>query len=178
MDKITSFFSQGKIVVYPTDTVYGLGCRADDNQAVEVLYKIKKRTKNKPFLVLVSDLAMTKKYFKIDSRQLDYLKNNWPGPISFLLDSQGRLAQGGEVGLAVRLPKNNFLTKMIRRIGVPIISTSLNLSGGQTITDIKEISSYLDVSEIDLVIDVGPIQAKASSIIDLRDMDNIKTIRK
>lgn len=177
IDKIAKIFSQGGVVVYPTDTVYGIGCLVNNQRAKNKIYKIKNRERAKPFLILVSDLEMAQKYFEINSDQLKYLKQHWPGPISFLLKSKKSLNQNQDKGMVVRLPKNDFLTKLIERIACPITSTSLNLSGKQTLKEVDSLDSCFDTSQIDLVVNAGALTGKPSSIVDLRDFNNIKVIR-
>ena len=170
-------FKKGGVVVYPTDTVYGIGCLATDQGVIDRIYSIKKRGRDKPFLVLVSDISMAKDYFKINKEQESYLAEYWPGPYSFLLNHKGKLAQKDFDSLVVRLPKNNFLTKIIKELDCPITSTSLNLSGDRVVDDLVELDSYFDLSLVDLVLDVGPVQGKPSSVVDIRDIKNIKILR-
>lgn len=174
MDRIVDCFSRGGVVAYPTDTVYGIGCIVSDHGAIKRIYKIKQRDRSKPLLRLVSDMDMAREYFVINKEQQEYLSKYWPGPVSFLLKPHKRNEKGG---VAVRLPKNDFLIRMIKRVGEPITSTSLNISGDEVLTDVSELEGKLDVSRIDMLVDAGPISAKPSSIVDLRDINNIKTIR-
>lgn len=178
--KVTDFFLNNGIVVYPTDTVYGIGCLATNKEAVAKIFETKKRPLDKPLLTLVSDLSMLKKYFYVDEQQEEYLKEYWPGPTSFLLEYKGNLdvdPEGKETGSVVRLPKNDFLIKMIQEVGTPITSTSLNINGHQPLKSVSDIENQIPTDNIDLVVDGGSLSGEASSIIDIRDINNIKRIR-
>ncbi|MFA6171522.1 MAG: L-threonylcarbamoyladenylate synthase [Patescibacteria group bacterium] len=181
IDRIVNFLNRGKVIVYPTDTIYGLGCLATDKKAIKKIYKIKKREKGKPMLILVSSLAMAKKYSRINKAQNKYLKKIWPGPVSVVLEKKRGLPRelsGGLKTQAMRLPKNDFLLKIIRKLGAPIISTSLNLSGKAPAKDVRGISRIFKKEKPDLVVDGGKLKGRSSKLIDLRDVKNIKIIRK
>jgi tRNA threonylcarbamoyl adenosine modification protein (Sua5/YciO/YrdC/YwlC family) len=178
---IVDFLKTGKTIVYPTDTIYGLGCLATDKKAISRVYRIKKREKRKPFLVLISDFQMLDNFFIVDKKQRAYLKRIWPGRISAVLLKNSRLPKvlsAGLPGLAVRLPKSRFLTKLIKELGAPIVSTSFNLSGQPPLTVVGEISRYFKDAKPDLVVDAGLRNGKPSKLIDLTDVNNIKILRK
>ena len=84
---IADYLVRGKIIVYPTDTIYGLGCLATDKKAIKRILKIKKSKKDKPMIILVSSLAMLKNYCNISEKQTEYLKKIWPGPVSVIFES-------------------------------------------------------------------------------------------
>lgn len=178
---IAGFLKKGRIVVYPTDTIYGLGCLATDKKAINKIYRIKKREKKKPLLVLISDYAMLKKYFFVDKKQEAYLRKVWPAKISVILNKKDGLPNelsAGEKGVAVRLPKSLFLTKMIKEAGAPIVSTSLNLSGETPVENVDDLSDYFQGAKPDFVVDAGRKSGKPSKLIDLRDVNNIVILRK
>ena len=77
IDLIADFFRRGKVIVYPTDTIYGLGCLATNKKAINKIYKIKKREKKKPLLILVDSLAMAKRYCYVSKEQEKYLRRVW-----------------------------------------------------------------------------------------------------
>lgn len=181
IDYIVNFLNRGKVIVYPTDTIYGIGCRADNKKAISRIYKIKKREKKKPLLILVSSMAMAKKYCRINKEQVLYLKKAWPGPVSVVCLSRQKLPvelTGGLATQAVRLPKNNFLIRIVKKIGMPLVSTSLNLSGEPPILELKNIEKILNKEKPDLIIDAGRLKNKASKIIDIRDINKVKVLRK
>ncbi|MDP2830523.1 MAG: L-threonylcarbamoyladenylate synthase, partial [bacterium] len=175
---IINYFKQGKIVVYPTDTIYGLGCLATDKKAIEKIYRMKKRAKNKPLLILASSLSMLKKYCYVNKPRNDFLKKLWlenKKPVSAVLKSKKILPEtltAGQDSIAVRLPRNDFLIKIIKKIGAPIVSTSLNKSGKESKKDVGDLEKYFDREKPDLVVDSGILKGKPSKLVDIREMGN------
>ncbi len=183
---IINYFKHGKVIVYPTDTIYGLGCRADQVKAVKKILKIKKRDSRKSLIVLVSSLSMLKDYCYVNRVQEKYLKKIWrqARPTAVILKGRGLLPRevsGGRDTLAIRLPnlpKSKFLIKIIRELKVPIVSTSLNISGKEILDRVDNLDNYFKGEKPDLIIDAGVIKAKPSRIVDLTDVGNIKILRK
>jgi len=182
---IVDFLKQGKVIVYPTDTVYGLGCLATEKEAIKKIYRIKKRRKDRPLLILVSSLRMLKKYCYINKKQNEYLKEIWSKsrrPTSVVLQDRGLLPNeltGGLSSLAVRLPKNDFLIKTINSISVPLVSTSLNISSRKVFKSVEDLDKYFKKHKPDLVVDTGRVKMiKPSRLVDIRNIENIKLLRK
>ncbi len=178
---IAGFLKAGKTIVYPTDTIYGLGCSASEKSAIDKIYRLKKRTAGKPLLVLISDFKMLEKYFKTDKKQRAYLRKIWPGKVSVILNKKKVLpdyVSAGMASAAVRLPKSGFLTKMIKELNRPVVSTSLNQSGREPLSRVDRLDKYFPRSKPDLVVDAGVINGRPSKLIDLRDIDAIKILRK
>jgi len=181
IDLVVDYLNRGEIIVYPTDTIYGLGCLATKKKAINRIYKIKKRSKSKPLLILVSSLTMLKEYCYVSKRQYEHLKAIWPGSVSAIFRSKDLLPPeltGGGDSVAVRFPKNDFLVKLIKRVGVPIVSTSVNVSGQKSITGLRDLENYFKTHKPDLIIDAGELKGKPSKLIDVRDINNIKVLRK
>ena len=138
---------KGNIILYPTDTVWGLGCDATNFKAVSQIYRIKNRTESKSLIVLVSSIHMLKKYVTVPSKALDILKKAkkpttiiYKNPEGF---AKNTIALDGTI--AVRVVKDEFCRKLIKRFKKPIISSSANVSGQDTPKSFKEISqSILD----------------------------------
>lgn len=181
---IAAQFKRGFVVAYPTDTIYGLGCIATDVKAIAKIFRMKKRSKNKPLLILAGSLTMLKKYCYINKKQSDYLKKIWlkgGKPVSVVLQSRGILPaalSGGADGIAARLPKNDFLIKIIRKAGAPIISTSLNISGREYKENVNGLEKYFGKNNPDLAIDAGVLKGKPSRLVDASDVENVKVLRK
>lgn len=181
IDLIAAFLREGAAIAYPTDTVYGLGCMADNKKAVNKIFRIKQRKPDKALLMLVSSISMAKRYCRISKAQEKILKKYWPGPFSFILESRDKLPKelGGKTDtIAVRLPKNDFIISIIKKIKVPLVSTSLNISGEKPLADTENIENYFKKHKPDLALDAGKIKGKPSTLIDLRDAENVKTLRK
>ncbi|MEK7503530.1 MAG: L-threonylcarbamoyladenylate synthase [Patescibacteria group bacterium] len=150
----------GDVLVCPTDTVYGLICDAENKKAVEKIYKIKQRPKNKLIPIFTSDIKMAKKLTKINSRQEKFLKQVWPGPVTAVFHYKKP---------GIRVPNHKFLLHLIKRVG-PLAETSANISGEPPTTKIKEVLKYFKARKYqpDLVLDAGDLKpAKPSQVIDL-----------
>jgi len=197
INEIADYLKRGKIIVYPTDTIYGLGCLASNSRAVNKLLKIKKRSEKNGLIILIKSYCMLHDYCYITPKQEKYIRSIWPPttreahdpefrynkpPATFILKGRAGLAKdvyGKGNSLAVRLPKNNFLIKILSVVNQPIISTSLNLTGGKPLKSVSQIDRIFKNLKPDLVIDAGIIKVvKPSQLIDVRDMNNIKILRK
>ena len=159
--------SSGGVVLYPTDTVYGLGVDIFNNKAVRRIFKIKKRSFLKPLSVLVSDTDAIDLVSKISIYQKDTLNKYLPGPYTFILKKSPivpRVVTAGLTNVGVRVPENKIACSLASLF--PITTTSANLSDEEVLSTPDEILNQLDC-EVDLVIDVGKITSKASTIVDL-----------
>jgi len=174
---IAGSLKQGQVVVLPTDTVYGFSCLAADVTAIKKIYRLKKRDTHKPSIVLMPDLKMVKKYARVSVKQESLLKKIWQNsepPTTVILKKRSKLPAeitGLSDGLAIRLPKLLFLIKILKVVGQPLVSTSLNLSGQPEILSVKNLTKYFPRknNQPDLVIDAGPSKKRRPSrLIDLR----------
>ena len=124
---------------------------------------------------------MAKKYALIDKKQEQYLEKIWPGPVTVVLAGRNILpteVAAGKDTIAIRLPKNELLGKIISELDAPLISTSLNYSGSKEVPGLDRLDEYFIVYQPDLVINAGPAKAvKASKLIDLTNINNIKILR-
>jgi L-threonylcarbamoyladenylate synthase len=175
----------GGVGVFTTDTVYGLGGRADKLSVIRKIYRLKKRDKNKPLLILVSSVAMAKRYVKINKKQELLLKKYWSAQAYGGADKSGALTavledkkilpkelsnNTGKIG--VRLPDNKFLLNIIKKLQVPLIATSANISGQRSALDVKNIKV-----KADFIVDGGKLlKSKESTVVDLTG-EEIKILR-
>ncbi|NML65010.1 Sua5/YciO/YrdC/YwlC family protein [Hymenobacter sp. RP-2-7] len=143
-----------QIILYPTDTVWGLGCDAELTRPVERLYKLKGRPEGKPAIVLVADLAMLARYAAQVPPELEAALAAQTRPTTYIVPASRALAPGllgpdGTVGL--RLAQDEFCHKVVRRLGHGLVSTSANLSGEPTPAVFSEVSPAI-VRGVDLVV--------------------------
>ena len=153
---------EGKIFIYPTDTIYGIGCNALDKKAVEKIKEIKKRDKDKPLSVIAPSIDWIKKSCFVDVDLNKYL----PGPYTLILKKKNAefLKQVSSLKtLGIRIPDCKF-TKQIQKSGVPFITTSVNLSGEPQIKKISEIPKEI-LEKVDVVVDAGELNGRASTLI-------------
>jgi len=173
LKKALMAIKNGGVLVCPTDTVYGLIADALNKAAVEKIYKIKKRPKNKPLPVFVKDIAMAKKLVIINAEQEKFLKEVWPGQTTVVFNAKN----GGTLGL--RMPNHKFILNLVRRAG-PLAETSANISSKPATTKIKEVLKYFRGRkyEPDLVLDAGNLKpGKPSQVIDFTGPE-LKVLRK
>src|SRR3989344_742768 len=149
----------GMVLVCPTDTVYGLICDAANKKAVEKIYKIKKRPKNKLLPIFVKDIKMAKEFVEINPKQEKFLKKVLPGAVTVVIEKNKS---------AFRMPNHKFVLNLVKHAG-PLAETSANISGQPATTKIKEVLKYFKGRKYgpDLIIDAGDLKpANPSQVID------------
>lgn len=178
--KITEEIKKGNIVITPTDTVYGIMADMSNIKAIEKVYECKKRDKNKPLLLLVANLEMLKKYIKkLTPLEEEIIKKYLPGKLTILLHKNDKVNDkitAGSEYVGIRIPDNQELIEIIKKIGNPVISTSANISGQETITNPQKIDKEL-LKHISYIEDAGIINSEPSSIIKIEN-EKIIIIRK
>lgn len=166
---ICELFHAGKIFVYPTDTIYGIGGNPFDFGVVNRIAKLKGRQVKKQFIWLISDTEKLINYVEItEDRQLEFLQKIWPGPVSVILNLNIRTKQITlQDTIAVRIPKNDFCLNLLKEISLPLISTSVNKSGEAPVNHVDQIIHNF-ANDMDAVFyHHGKIEEKSSTIIDL-----------
>ena len=161
----------GKIVAFPTETVYGLGVCADNDTAIDNLYSVKQRHRDKKLSIMISKSEDITKYVKhIPPIAEKLVSAFWPGPLTIILE----LDDNSTVGL--RNPDNRVIKDLINAVEIPIASTSANVSGRPPAIDAQQvIDNFSD--KIDVVLDGGPaVAGKPSTIVKIWD-DTYKIIR-
>lgn len=181
LGKASAAIKKGKVIIFPTDTVYGFLADATDKKAVEAIYKIKKRSRSKPLPVFVRDLKMAKELAKISSTQEKILKKYWPGKYTFVFRKKKSAKIFGVDGstIALRIPKYKPLNDLSKKVNKPLVQTSVNISGEQPMVKIKDIRMAFALDpNVGIIVDGGNLpKAKPSVIMDLTK-DNIKILRK
>ena len=163
-------FLAGGLVIYPTDTLYGLGCNALSEKAVGKIYKAKKREGKKPLSIIVADYSMLIEYCEVSSAQERILHSLLPGPYTFILPLRKKLPVSPAMSVGVRVPEHMFMRQISRELMFPIVSTSANLSGEKEAAEISERRGEI-LGVADLVVDGGRCQyAQGSTVIDLINM--------
>jgi L-threonylcarbamoyladenylate synthase len=146
------------------------------------VYKTKNRSYEKKFILLVSDLAMAKKYAKINSKQEKYLDSVWPGPVTVILEAKkSAINLSSEEGsIAMRNPNSKFLIDIIKKVNQAIISTSVNISNHNNLNSAREIQKYFQdkKNKPDLIINSELGINKPSIIVNIIDINNPIILRK
>lgn len=175
IQEVAEIIEKGGVVVFPTDTVYGLLADTRNKKAVEKIFKIKKRPKTKPLAIFAKDIKMAEKYAFINKKQEKFLKKNWPGKFTAILKSKNNLSEGVAAEnktIGVRIPDYQLINLLFAKINFPLAQTSANISGCEATTKIKEVLKQFAGKKIkpDLIVNAGDLpQNKPSKIIDLTE---------
>ncbi|MCX6745096.1 MAG: L-threonylcarbamoyladenylate synthase [Candidatus Parcubacteria bacterium] len=166
---VVEVLKNGGIIVYPTDTIYGLGCDVFNKEAIKKIYQLKKHESKKPLSIICADLKHVAQYAIISDHAFHIMKKVLPGPFTFILKAKNKLpstflAKNKTVG--IRIPDNQICLQIVKTLGHPIITTSLNISGEEIMTSPLQMSKEL-ANKIDLIIDIGLLAQEPSTIIDL-----------
>lgn len=161
--------AEGGVILYPTDTVYGLGANIFNNDAVRKIYEIKDRDESKPLSVLVSDMEGVELIAHLNRNSREVLNEWLPGPFTFILSKRSLVSPyvSASSKVGVRIP-DYPIARYLASI-FPITTTSANKTGRDTLSNPNDILKQIG-SDIDLVIDVGELNSEAAStVIDLTD---------
>lgn len=175
VSQIVKELKRGGVIVCPTDTVYGLIADATNKKAVEKVFKIKKRPRNKPLPIFVRDLKVAKELAEIGEEQEKFLKKAWPGKVTAVLkrrakNTKQKIYGVNEKTIALRLPAYKLMSILLKKLNHPLTGTSANISGKPVSTKIKEVLKQFKKQKYqpDLVISDGDLpKSKPSTVIDL-----------
>ncbi len=171
IEKAVKVLKNGGIVIFPTDTAIGIGCRINNKNAVKRLFRIRRRPKTKAVPVLFSSVDMVRKYVKEIPQDVEKLmKKYWPGALTIILCCNKvnvpSLVRGGGETLGIRIPNNKIIKTIIDKVGAPILGPSANFSGDKTPYDFEELDKKL-INLADFVISGETSSEKmASTVID------------
>ena len=157
VNKAVTALERGGIIVYPSDTVYGIAVDALNKTAVEGLVELKGRRADQKFSYNFADIDMIEQFVEIDEKQKKILKKYFPGPFTFIVKDN----------VSVRVPKNSIITNITEAFGKPTTATSANLTGMPTITSIRSLDAKIYLAADLIIEDVNFEGAKPSTIVDL-----------
>jgi len=163
----------GGIVIYPTDTVYGIGCSIHNTKAIERIYQIKQQDHNKPFSFICSGLSNISEYAKVSNTAYRFMKGLVPGPYTFILPAS-RLKQlpksmiSRRKTVGIRVPNNLICMELVKELGHPILNASLVDEQSEIIVDPEIIHEQFG-SRVDLILEGGNSLTEFSSVLDLTD---------
>ncbi|MBW2440784.1 MAG: threonylcarbamoyl-AMP synthase [Deltaproteobacteria bacterium] len=165
--RVVDILKEGGIVVYPTDTYYGIGCDIMNKKAIERIYQLKQRNKSKPFSFICSDLKNISLYAKVSNYAYKTMKRLLPGPYTFILEGSKlvpkiMLTQRKTAG--IRVPDNPICLNLVKELGNPVITTSATMPDGTIFHDASLIHDYFG-SRVDAVIDGSIVPGSPSSVI-------------
>jgi L-threonylcarbamoyladenylate synthase len=173
---------EGGVILYPTDTVWGIGCDANNAMAVENIFKLKRRHDSKALICLVADDRMLKKYIKNVPLAAYDIFDVPEQPITIIYDDPQNLAKNPiaeDNTIAIRIPDDEFCFQLLRKFNGAIVSTSANISGQPTPKSFREIPEEI-LKGVDYIVNLHHEKkmAKPSSIIKLSSDGKVKVIRK
>jgi L-threonylcarbamoyladenylate synthase len=177
IEKASQIISQGGIVIFPTDTVYGIGCNPYNKESVEKIYKIKSRDIMKSLPVLTYSIETAEKIVEFDQFTKKIVKKFWPGPLTVILkvtDKKIKESLNLENKIAIRVPDHKCTLELLKKCNF-LVGTSANISGNLPYTDSEECLKNL--KNYDIFVDGGIITSKGESTIIEIENGQIKIIR-
>lgn len=178
INTVVKSIKEGKIVVFPTDTVYGIGCDPYNKEAVEKVYKIKNRKKGKMFPVLGFSKNELEKIVNFNEKANKIAEKFWPGQLTLILplkDEKLKTSMNLENKVAVRVPNNSCALAILEQCNL-IIGTSANVSGMESFVDPDECEK--NISDYDVFVDSGKISSKGESTVIEISEDEVVVHRK
>ena len=178
VDRAVEVLKRDGVIVYPTDTIYGLGCDVTSKAAVERIRRIKGRDANKPMSFVCADLVQVSRYGHVSNFAHRILKRFLPGPYTFVLTATRetpRVFQSKQKTVGIRIPDHPVPLALVEQLGNPVVSTSANESDEEVVTnpaDLEQIFGH----RVDLIMECGTLPVLASSVISLVD-DTVAILR-
>ncbi len=171
INKAVSVLKDGGVIIYPTDTVYGIGCDIFNKDALERIFAIKSDGNSKLFSFICPDLKDISKYAKVSDYAYRTMKHLLPGPYTFILPAAKLVPKklwSKRKTVGIRMPNNHITLKIVEQLGNPIISTSTTNRKGEVIYDPFEIKNIFNAN-VDLMLSMGPLMGEPSTVVDLSE---------
>jgi len=165
--KVVEILKTGGVVVYPTDTYYGIGCDIMNKKAIERIYQLKQRSKSKPFSFVCSSLKNISLYAKVSNYAYKTMKRLLPGPYTFILEGSKlvpKIMLTKRKTAGIRVPDNPICLALVKELGNPVITTSATMPDGTIFHDASLIHDYFG-NRVDVVIDGSIVPGQPSSVI-------------
>ena len=169
MELAADVMRRGGVVIYPTDTLYALGCDALNNNAIEKICKLKGLKSEKTNLsIICEDLSEVAKYARLDNANFRLLKDNVPGPFTFILPALSKLPKAfkGRKTVGVRIPDNAVSAALVKALGNPIMTTSVPVGDEEDYFTEPELIAERYIADVEIVIDAGRGGLVPSTIVD------------
>lgn len=180
LDLIVNELRKGSVGIFPTDTVYGIGCDALNTKALNSLYESKQRSFDKPICILVSNMDMLKKFTNsINNIEQKLIENFWPGALTIIFDKSDIIPSALNSGLStigVRMPNNKACLDLINKFGSAIATSSANISNRQPANSIEDFIKDF-AGKVSFILDGGKIKNKIPSTIVRVENNEIQILR-
>lgn len=177
LNKAIKIIRNGGIIIFPTDTAFGIGCRIDDRQAVARLFRLRRRPSEKAVPILVASIEMAEKYAIISPSGEDLVKKYWPGGLTIVVNNKevpSKVIGGGKT-VGLRMPNHSSALMLIKKVGVPIIGCSANFAGEATPYNMSDLNPEL-VKLVDFVLSGRTSIKKSSTVVDCSN-NKLKVLR-
>ena len=165
---IINTLKDGKLVIMPTDTIYGIIGDATNEDVINKVYEVKERPHDKPLLILVSNFSMLHELVtEIPKETEKIIKKFWPGPLTILFKKSSKVSDtltANSALVAIRMPNDKRLLNIMNHLNRPLISTSANISSHNAITNPNQLEEKMK-EKIDLIVDEGTVNNEASTLI-------------
>jgi L-threonylcarbamoyladenylate synthase len=169
IEEAVNILRSGGVIVYPSDTVYGLGSNALNSNAVQRIFRIKERSQDQSLPLAVSDWEMAGSLAFVDDRAKKLMNNFWPGALTIIMMKKPivpSVVVGGGTSVGLRMPDHQVPLMLLRMSGLPIVSTSANKHGRPNSVEAEEAIRQIG-GEVDLILDAGRVGGQPSTIIDI-----------
>lgn len=170
IDQIVDLLRSGGVIIFPTDTVYGLGCDLTNRKAVDKVYALKKVDRRKPMSFICHDLSHLSEYAaSVSTPAYRVMKRLLPGPYTFVLTASRevpRMVLTRQRTVGIRVPDQPICQAMVLALGHPILTTSIFAEPDELVTDARDLEDVWG-RRVDAVIDGGPLVRSMSSVVDL-----------
>ena len=167
--KAVEILRGGGIVIYPTDTVYGMGCDLFNKKSTERIYEIQRRDRKQPLSFICADLKDISRYARVSDDAYKIMKRLLPGPYTFILEASRavpKIILPKRQTTGIRVPDNRICQALVAEMGSPVISTSVKDGEGELLSDPRMIEEFFG-KRVDMIIDGGIIAAAPSSVVSL-----------
>lgn len=174
IEEIANAIKEGKLIIFPTDTVYGIGTNAYNEEACKKIYEIKGRPSCKPLIIVISDISMIEDLVEnISPTEQKIIEKFWPGPLTMKFKKRKGILpdiiSAGDEYVRIRLIKNGLIYKIIEKAEVPVVAPSANISGHPTGIKINNIIKELG-GKVDYILDCGDYKSdEPSTIVQVED---------
>ena len=179
LEQVIKVLESGGVIIFPTDTVYGLACSAKDDLAINKLFELKGRNNNKPICVLTDSVDKIKKVAYINNKEEDIIRKYMPGALTIILNKKEEVSNvltSNLKTIGVRIPSNEISKKILSKLDYPLAVTSANISGEEAGIRIEDFLKDFN-NKVEIIIDGGLTEYKQSSTIIKVEKEKIIVLR-
>lgn len=178
VDELLTKDIKGKVICFPTDTVYGVGCLVNDSESIERIYELKERDYSKPLAILTGSLDINKYVKNVSSKAKELMEQYWPGALTLIFKKTDLIPDSVTSNLntvGLRMPNSQIALKILKHFGL-MATTSINISGMPPLNDFDEIVKNFS-DKIDYIVSDREVLSTVSSTVVDATSDNLKVLR-